>query len=76
MFPNPSGRRAVTIICDAPSTQLSVFSADGRLMLQDAPPAGSRNYQKTLDLTGWPAGIYQVVLRTGKGCTIQKLAVE
>lgn len=70
LAPNPVND-VLTITAASTIQQLSVFSADGRLVVDQAGAA--RGLVHTLDLGALPAGIYQLWCRTEQG--VQKATV-
>ena len=67
----PPARDRVTVISSFPLLHVDVYSLDGRRMLsQDC-----NGVSATLDIVGWAAGSYIVLVRTPAGPTAQKLTV-
>lgn len=76
LAPNPA-QSEVRITAELPGAapaQLSIIDATGRTVLSRSFMAGS--VSETIDLGGYPTGVYQVVLTQGKARALKRLVVE
>ena len=77
VYPNP-GHGLFTFHAEGITGQLEleVFNAQGQLITKDAFRNNDEAYQRTIDLTGLPKGVYMVRLVSREKVQLRKIILE
>ncbi|MDF1571232.1 MAG: CotH kinase family protein [Bacteroidales bacterium] len=83
IYPNPSGGVFYIEIKnqfdpDATLREVSIYALDGTRLITRKPASGQHSLwmKETVDLTGYPAGVYVVSVRTGTGVHTSRVLVR
>jgi len=78
VFPNPAADQVSMLysIADARANNaLLITDMQGKLIQSFSLGIGAGSHQRSFDVSGLPAGIYFVTLRSGKENAVQKLVI-
>lgn len=73
VFPNPVSACEVQVVSEVPMEEIRCLNVQGQLVLREN---AQKSLQKSLDLHGLPAGIYQLLIQTTSGTKRVRLVVK